>query len=438
MKGIFTGKVFCVLDAALHWRNALVVFCVVAAAATSVKLVLGLAGNERDAYNNVLIFRASFVHLWEGSNLYRTYPSEHNDLFKYSPTFALLAAPMAIMPAALAAALWNALNSAVFIVGVNCLSISGRKKAMLLWITLVEVTTSLQNFQSNLLVAGFFLVAYTALERQQWMQAMFWVVLLASIKLYGAVVVMFCLPVITSAFRTAREVHLHYVRALVGNVFMRSFQPIFSLGGWFLCWLVLFGIAPIVIVGWRGLITLHQQWLELLRTDHAISVGMSFFGFVALWMPTPVELNWKSGVLAVQVLTLVISCLPLMRKNVTESPALKLLIASSLLLWMVVFNHKAESPTYCIALLGVGLWYIADVHSTDSLWHRYKGYALWLIIVLTSLSVTDIVPLWIREEWIATWNIKALPCSLLWFVVQWQVWQKQRADQISPPTSAVA
>ena len=48
--------------------------------------------------NNFLIFRAAYSHLVAGRDLYIAYTAEHVDLFKYSPTFALLFAPFAWLP----------------------------------------------------------------------------------------------------------------------------------------------------------------------------------------------------------------------------------------------------------------------------------------------------------------------------------------------------
>ena len=48
------------------------------------------------------IFRQSFVHLAQHQNLYAAYPAEQGaaavDLFKYSPSAAVLFAPLALIP----------------------------------------------------------------------------------------------------------------------------------------------------------------------------------------------------------------------------------------------------------------------------------------------------------------------------------------------------
>ena len=64
--------------------------------------------------NNFLIFRASFFHLWDGVSLYQLYPSEHHDLFKYSPTFAMLMGLFAWLPKELGGTLWNLLGVILF------------------------------------------------------------------------------------------------------------------------------------------------------------------------------------------------------------------------------------------------------------------------------------------------------------------------------------
>jgi hypothetical protein len=57
-------------------------------------------------YNNYVIFRQAFAHLVEGRDLYLHFPAEHFDNFLYSPTFAVLMAPLAPLPVWLGLVLW--------------------------------------------------------------------------------------------------------------------------------------------------------------------------------------------------------------------------------------------------------------------------------------------------------------------------------------------
>src|SRR6202022_1295107 len=69
--------------------------------------------------NNYLIFRAASLHLLHGQDLYAAYPTLHFDFYKYSPTFALLFLPFALLPFALSMLLWNAINAAALWAGIG-------------------------------------------------------------------------------------------------------------------------------------------------------------------------------------------------------------------------------------------------------------------------------------------------------------------------------
>jgi hypothetical protein len=81
------------------------------------------------------------------------------------------------------------------------------------------------------------------------------------------------------------------------------------------------------------------------------------------------------------------------------------------LLWVVVFNYKAESPTYVIAAFGAGFWAVASRRSLAS------DLALFFFFVLTELAATDLCPPEIRHAWVQPYRLKALPALLLWGLV---------------------
>src|SRR3978361_988689 len=63
------------------------------------------------------VFRSSFWHLVHQQDLYARYG--RHDLFKYSPSAALLFAPIAVPPFALGLLIWNATNAAPFLLALN-------------------------------------------------------------------------------------------------------------------------------------------------------------------------------------------------------------------------------------------------------------------------------------------------------------------------------
>src|ERR1700694_3934996 len=82
------------------------------ATAALIPLQRGVWGPQSNAFK---IFRRSFWHLVQGRNLYAAYPGEQGagaaDLFKYSPTGALLLAPLGPPSYAVALLAWSLLGA---------------------------------------------------------------------------------------------------------------------------------------------------------------------------------------------------------------------------------------------------------------------------------------------------------------------------------------
>src|SRR5438128_8002394 len=88
-------------------------------------------------YNNFLIFRQSFDHLIHNMDLYSSQVPEHYDFYKYSPTFATLMAPFALLPVLPGLILWNLLNALALFFAINSLPIKNdNAKIFILWLIL--------------------------------------------------------------------------------------------------------------------------------------------------------------------------------------------------------------------------------------------------------------------------------------------------------------
>ena len=124
-----------------------------------------------DHYGNYLIFKNSFYHLLSGSDLYKSYAELNLDLFKYSPTFAVLFSPFSILPDYAGLILWNLLNAIMLFFAVKSINIGERKEVFILWFILVELITSLQNCQSNALTACLIIFTFSLLEKKNYLMA---------------------------------------------------------------------------------------------------------------------------------------------------------------------------------------------------------------------------------------------------------------------------
>jgi hypothetical protein len=137
----------------------------------------------------------------------------------------------------------------------------------------------------------------------------------------------------------------------------------------------------------------------MLAQDHSASFGLSVFGWLHSWFGIE---GYKNLILLAGVLVFL---LPLLKFRQFRQSRFRQFFLSGILLWVVLFNHKAESPTYIIAVTGVTIWFFIQEFRIGNL------ILLMLVFVFTVLSPTDIFP---RNTFVEAWCLKAVPCILVW------------------------
>jgi hypothetical protein len=346
-------------------------------------------------YNNYLIFKQSFFHLIENKDLYQLYPTEHWDYYKYSPAFSLLMAPLACLPDVLGLLAWNLLNVLILFLALWKLPFrSDKTRLFVLGFITIELITSIQNSQSNALMAGLIIFALVFLERKQMALASLFIVMSIFIKLFGVV-------------------------ALALFIFYPDKRKavIYTIG-----WTLLLTLLPLIVISSSQLYFLYQSWFHLLQNDHSISVGLSVAGLLQSWF----GIDWKNGILVIGVL---LFCLPLLKYKFFNEMKFKLFFLSAILIWIIIFNHKAESPSFVIAISGVAIWFFSQ---------RVKTVNLVLLImafILTVLSPTDIFPRSIRENYLVPYVLKALPCIIIWIkIILDLIFYRSENDLIESPS----
>ncbi|MBP9210899.1 MAG: DUF2029 domain-containing protein [Saprospiraceae bacterium] len=335
-------------------------------------------------YNNFAIFKSSFFHLVQGKDLYQLHLADHFDYYKYSPTFALLMAPFAILPDGPGLFFWNLLNALALFFAMWYVPLpSDRARGAAIAVLFIELITSLQNSQSNGLVAGLLIGAFAIAERSRQGAASFCVVLNAFVKLFGA---------------ASYTMFLFYPGK--GRV------AVWSLG-----WVAALLFAPLVVVGPEQLMSLYRSWMQLLANDHSASWGLSAGGWLHAWFGFEPH---KMGLLVAGTLLLLT---PLIRVKAYGSLRFRTGFVAALLLWTVLFNHKAESPTFVIAMAGVALWFFSAPR-------RMGDHLLLLLaILLTEISTTDLFPPEVRRTVIRPYALKVLPCIVIWLRILWELWR---------------
>src|SRR5438105_8595840 len=149
-------------------------------------------GARRSA-NNFEIFRSSSRHLVADTDLYATYPHEHRDRFKYSPAFAFLFIPLSYAPWGLALLVWQLGNALALFYALTRL-LKDRSADLAIAIVFLEVWRSMQNVQSNALVASTIILAFVAFEERKNVRGALWIGIGAAIKIFPVLAGIFALP----------------------------------------------------------------------------------------------------------------------------------------------------------------------------------------------------------------------------------------------------
>ena len=351
------------------------------------------------AHNNFLIFRGVFWHVWQQLPLYEAYPQEYFDVNHYGPLFSLVIAPFAVVPDWLGLVLWCVSLSVFLYVAVRRSTMTQRQQVFILWFCAHELLTALFMQQFNIAIAAIILLAFFLIEKERDAEAAFFIVVGTLVKLYGIVGLAF--------FFFSR----HKVRFLL------------SLAGW---GALLFAL-PMLISSPEYIVGQYYDWFVCLTEKNSenlesIAQNISLLGMVHrttglqfsdLWLILP-------GML--------LFAIPYLRLSQYRHVAFRQTLLASVLMFVVLFSTGSESSGYIIALVGVVIWY------TAAPWHRgaWDVALLVFVFVLSSLSPSDLFPAYLRREWVQPYALKALPVTVVWLRLCWEMAVRDYACRQTP------
>jgi len=371
-----------------NYKTMVVLYLVFAIAASVLSLNVGSKftsddGKEYKRYNNYVIFQTSFDHLIDSKDLYIHHPEDHYDLYKYSPTFSVFFGVFHYMPDWLGLNLWNILNALIFLMAVYYLPhFNSYQKGLILLVSVVELMTSLQNNQSNGLMVGLMIFAFAFLEKDKPIWATLMMVMSVYVKLFS----------------------------LVGFALFLFYPKKWKSALYSLFWALVLFVIPLLFVGIEQYIFLFKSYLNMLTADHDASYGFSMMGWLHTWFHLDIN---KLIPLIIGTLLLLI---PYLKTSSYKSTAFRYLSLTSILIWVIIFNHKAESPTFIIAMAGMAIWYFMGEKN------KLNTTLFILAFVFSSLAPTDIFPVYIRHHIFEPYVVKAVPCILIWMKITWELW----------------
>lgn len=346
--------------------------------------------------NNFLIFRNVFWHTLHEQNLYLPYPQDYFDTNHYGPVFSILIAPFALLPVAIGCFLWCIFNVWVLYYAIRQLPLSLNQRNGILLISVIEMMTSVHNVQFNPMLTGWIMLSFLLTEKKQMVWATFFIAAGLYVKLYG----------------------------VIGLAFFWFTDQKLKFSLWFIFWLVVLFCLPMLISSPSFIVQSYADWYHSLVNKHAtnidISVGsgmqdISFAGMIRRIF----QIIALPGY-AVIAPAAIFYILPLFRSSQYRSLYFKLSYLAFALIGVVVFSSSAESPTYVLAVTGIAIWFVLQQGPKSFL----AIVLLILTFVLTILSPTDLVPRFLKDQFIIKYSLKALPGFLVWCVLAFQLLKK--------------
>ena len=356
---------------------------------TLLAVVAGLTKMAPHRHNNFLIFRGVFWHTIQKLSLYDFYPTEYNDHNHYGPIFSLVIAPFAVVPDAIGLLLWLVVLALGMYYAVRRLPLEEGRQIFLYWFCAHELLTALQMQQFNIAIAAIIIGSFAAIEKGREVTAAFLIVLGTFVKLYGVVGLAFF-------FFVKRKPR--FILALIG-------------------WSVVCFVAPMLISSPEYVVGQYVEWYERLAAKNGENTFSLMQNISLLGMIRKASGSASYSDLLVILPGLALFGLPYLRFEQYRHLAFRYAILSSVLLFVVLFSTGSESSTYIIPFAGIALWY------TTSPWKR-SGWDVALLVfafVLSSLSPSDLFPRSLREAYVLPYALKALPPTLIWLRLSYEL-----------------
>ena len=346
--------------------------------------------------NNYLIFRGVFWHTVNQTSLYGAYPDEYFDVNHYGPLFALVVAPFAVMPVWLGMLFWNVVLSLCLYVAISRSQLKYKQQIFIYWFCAETLLTSLFMQQFNIAIAAIIIASYFLIERERDFWAAFLIVLGTFVKLYGVVGLAF--------------------------FFFSKHKGRFVLS--LLLWAVVLFVAPMLISNADYVIGQYHEWYVILLEKNGENLQSIAQNISLLGMVRRITGNLLYSDLWLIAPALVLFFIPYFRFSQYRNAMFRQTYLASVLLFVVLFSTGSESSSYIIAISGACIWYLSAP------WQRNRWDVVFMVLVLmiSGFGSSDLYPRCIRHDLIQVYSLKALPCTLVWLKLCYEMMFKNYAS----------
>ena len=341
-------------------------------------------------YNNYKIFKNVYFHTIEKLPLYKEYPLEYFDHNHYGPIFSLLIAPFAVLPDYLGIPLWGLFNAGILAWAITQLPLKSSQINAVLWICLHELLTTLLGLQFNPIMTAIIILSFVYIEKGKDFWSAFFIVLGVFVKLYG---------IVGLAFFFFSKNKIKFILSL-------------------LFWCIVLFSLPMLISSPEYIIQTYQEWFARLIEKNNENTGLSSYQDISL-MGMVRRFFQDSTIPNLPFLIggVFLFGLQYLRIKEYKEETYRVMLLASVLIFTVIFSSGSESPTYIIAFVGVAIWFVIQPKPISNL---YIGLFIFALI-LTSLSPSDLIPKYLKDNYIRPYALKALPCVLIWFAILYEM-----------------
>jgi len=373
------------------WRTITVVYCIIPLA-----VYLAKRHMPWDTYH---IYKSVFWNTINQLPLYEFYDYLKGDCNHYGPVFAYIIAPFALLPDAWGVLLWQCFLVATFYIAVRYMPLERWQLVFMFWFCAHEVLTPLFVEQYDLAMAASYLLMYACVERQKPVWAAFFIMINAFIKLYGIMGFAF--------FFFIRDKRRFILACLL--------------------WGILFTVAPMLLSSPEYISAQYAGWQESLIAKNAQNLAEAFnttnTSLLGIFRKTSGNLEYSDLWLIIPGILLFLS--PFRRVDQYRHKAFRLAMLASVTMFVTLFSTGTESYGYIAPMTGFVVWY------TTAPWKRTRWDLVLLIyaFIFTSLCTSDVFfPRWIWKQLIEPYALKALPTTIVWFYLIWEMNTKDYAS----------
>jgi hypothetical protein len=339
-------------------------------------------------YNNYVIYKHNFINLIHLHSLFGAQPEFYFDLNHYGPVFALVIAPFTFFPDVIGVILWVMFNSWILYLAVKRLPINEKQYLAVLLISLFSIMGSAGNAQVNPLITALVLFSFIFIKNKQDFWAALMIILGTAIKLYG---------IVGLAFFFFSDNKLKLILSMI-------------------FWSVVLFALPMVISSPEFIIKTYHDWYPDLVAKNAANVVSSRAYVCVMGMIS--KIFHYSGLpnLVVLIPALCLFGLSLTRLKYWRNLQYQLLLVASVLIFTVIFSSGSEPPTYIIAMIGVGIWFI----NLDRPISNFERFLLIFALILTN-APSDLFPRYLKVTYVLPYALIALPSFMIWLKIVYEM-----------------